>query len=141
MDNLEKKMDKLFERYNLLRLNQKEKENMNRPVTSTEIVTDLKTSKKQRSRTRWLHRWSLSNIYRGVNTHPSETITKIAKEGNSQTHSMRPPSITLIAKPDKDATQKRKLQVKITDEHRYKNSQQNISKLNPKIHQKDQTLQ
>ena len=36
MDNLEE-MDKFLERYNLPRLNQEEVENMNRPVTSTEI--------------------------------------------------------------------------------------------------------
>ena len=30
---------------------------------------------------------------------------------------------SLIPKPDKDATQKRKLQASITDEHRYKNPQ------------------
>ena len=39
MDNLEE-MDKFWERYNLLRLNQEETENMNRPITSTEIETD-----------------------------------------------------------------------------------------------------
>ena len=38
MDNLEE-MDKFLERYNLLRLNQEEIENMNRPITSTEIET------------------------------------------------------------------------------------------------------
>ena len=32
--------------------------------------------------------------------------------------------ITLIAKPDKDITQKRKFQANISDEHRYKNPQQ-----------------
>ena len=36
MDNLEE-MDKFLERYNLPRLNQEEIENMNRPITSTEI--------------------------------------------------------------------------------------------------------
>ena len=49
MDNLEE-MDKFLERYKLPRLNQEEIENMNRPITSTE--TDLKTSNKQKSRTR-----------------------------------------------------------------------------------------
>ena len=39
MDNLEE-MDKCLERYNLLRLNQEEIENMNRPITSNEIETD-----------------------------------------------------------------------------------------------------
>ena len=36
MNNLEE-MDKLLEKYNLPRLNQEEVENMNRPITSTEI--------------------------------------------------------------------------------------------------------
>ena len=35
--------DKFLERYNLLRLNQEEIENMNRPITSTEIETVIKT--------------------------------------------------------------------------------------------------
>ena len=38
MDNLEE-MDKFFERYNLLRLNQEELENRNRPIKSNEIET------------------------------------------------------------------------------------------------------
>ena len=41
MDSLEE-MDKFLERYNLLRLNQEETENMNRPITSTEIETVIK---------------------------------------------------------------------------------------------------
>ena len=39
MDNLEKK-DTFLEKQKLLRLNQEEIENINRPVTSTEIETD-----------------------------------------------------------------------------------------------------
>ena len=38
MDNLEE-MDKFLERYNLPRLSQEEIENMNRPISSTEIET------------------------------------------------------------------------------------------------------
>ena len=38
MDNLEEK-DKFLERYSFPRLNQEEIENMNRPITSTEIET------------------------------------------------------------------------------------------------------
>ena len=37
-DNLEE-MDKFLQKYNLPRLNQEEIENINRPITSTEIVT------------------------------------------------------------------------------------------------------
>ena len=36
MDNLEE-VDKFLEKYNLPKLNQKEIENLNRPITSTEI--------------------------------------------------------------------------------------------------------
>ena len=41
MDNLEE-MDKLLEKHSLLRRNQEEIENINRPITSTEIETAIK---------------------------------------------------------------------------------------------------
>ena len=41
MDNLDE-MDKFLEKHNLLRLNQEEIENINRPITSTEIETMIK---------------------------------------------------------------------------------------------------
>ena len=41
MDNLEE-MDKVLEMHNLLRLNQEEIENINRPITRTEIETVIK---------------------------------------------------------------------------------------------------
>ena len=41
MDNLEE-MDKLLEMHNLLKLNQEEIENMNRPITSTELESGIK---------------------------------------------------------------------------------------------------
>ena len=46
---------------------------------------------------------------------------KIAEEGTLPS-SFYEATITLIPKPDKDNTQKRKLQAKMTDEHRLKNS-------------------
>ena len=62
MDNLEE-MDTFLGKHNLPRLNQEEIETINRPITSTEIETViLKTSNKQKPRTRWLHRRILSNI-------------------------------------------------------------------------------
>ena len=42
-------------------------------------------------------------------------------------------SITMVPKPDKDVIQN-KLQDNITDEHRYKNLQQNLGTPNPTIH-------
>ena len=41
MDNMEG-MDKFLEKHNLLRLNQEEIENINRPITSTEMETTIK---------------------------------------------------------------------------------------------------
>ena len=40
-DNLEE-MDKFLEKYNFPKLNQKEMENLNRPITSTEIETVIR---------------------------------------------------------------------------------------------------
>ena len=62
MDNLEE-MDRFLEKFNLPRLNQEEIEIINNPITSTEIEAGIKKSpKKQKPRTRWLHRRILSNI-------------------------------------------------------------------------------
>ena len=62
MDNLEE-MDRFLEKLNLPRLNQEEIEIMNSPITSTEIEAVIKNlPKKQKPRTRWLHRRILSNI-------------------------------------------------------------------------------
>ena len=56
MDNLEE-MDEFLEKYNLPKLSQEEIENLNRPITSTEIETVIKkSSNKQKPRIRWLHR-------------------------------------------------------------------------------------
>ena len=61
MHSLEE-MDKFVEKHNLLRLNEEETEYINRPIRSTEIEIVIKSSNKQKLRTRWLHRRILSNI-------------------------------------------------------------------------------
>ena len=48
MDNLEE-MDKFLEMHNLPRLNQGEIENINRPITSTEIETVIKNLRANKS--------------------------------------------------------------------------------------------
>ena len=56
MDNLEE-MDEFLEKHKLPKLNQEEIENLNRPITSTEIeIVIKKFSNKQKPRTRWLQR-------------------------------------------------------------------------------------
>ena len=45
MDNLEER-DKFLEMDNLPRLNQEETENMNRPITSNETESEIKTSQR-----------------------------------------------------------------------------------------------
>ena len=63
MKNLEEETDRLLEKFNLPRQNQEETEIMNNPIKSTEIEAVIKNlPKKQKPRTRWLHRGILSNI-------------------------------------------------------------------------------
>ena len=54
MDNLQE-VDKFLEKYYLPRLNQEDIENINRPITSTEIETVVKNLP-TKPRTGWLHR-------------------------------------------------------------------------------------
>ena len=53
------KMDRFLEKFNLSRLNWEEIETMNNPIKSSEIEAVVK---KQKPRTRWLHRRILSNF-------------------------------------------------------------------------------
>ena len=55
MDNLEE-VDKFFKKYNFQKQNQEETENLNQPITSTEIETVIRNlPTKKKPRTRWLH--------------------------------------------------------------------------------------
>ena len=55
MDNMEE-MDKFFEKYNFPKLNQEEIENLNRPITSTEIEIVIRNPPANKSPGhRWLH--------------------------------------------------------------------------------------
>ena len=105
MNNLEE-MDKFLEKHNLLRLNQEEINNMNRPITSTKIdILMTKSSNKQKPRTRWLHSRILSDIYRRTNTILLKLFQNITEEGTLP-NSLYEATIILIPKPDKDVTKK-----------------------------------
>ena len=54
MDKLEE-MNEFLEEHNLTKLNQEATENLNRPITSTEIETAIKDLPTNKSTVRWLH--------------------------------------------------------------------------------------
>ena len=91
-DNLEE-MDKFFEKHNLLRLNQEEIENMNRPITSTEIETVLKNLPTNRSLGPGGFTGEFYQTFRGELTPILlKLFQNIAEGGNFKTHSTRSPS-------------------------------------------------
>ena len=132
-------MDRLLEKFTLLSLNQEEIEIMNNPITSTEIEAVIKNLPQNKSpgpdgvtgEFYQTFREELMPIL-------LKLFQKIAEKG-TLSNSFYEVTITLILKPDKDNTQKRKLQGNITDEHRSKNPQQNFSKQNSATHQKAHT--
>ena len=133
MENLEE-MDKFLERYKLPRLNQEEIENMNRPIKSNEIETGIKNLPTNRSPGPDHFTGEFYQTFREeLMPNLLKVFQKIAEEGTLP-NSFYEATITLIPKPDKDTTNKRKLQTNITDEYRCKNPQQNNSKQNPTTH-------
>ena len=88
MDNLEE-MDKFLEKHNLPRLHQEEIENINRPITSTEIETVLKNLPTNKSPGPDVFTGEFCQTFR-------EALTPILlrlfqnREEHSQTHSTRP---------------------------------------------------
>ena len=124
-------MDKFLEKYNFSKLNQEEIENLNRPITSTKTETVIRNLPANKSPGPDSFTAEFYQKFREELTPILHKLfQKTAEEGKLPT-SIYEATITLIPKPDKDATKKRKLQAKITDEHRYKNSLKNSSKQNP----------
>ena len=127
-------MDKFLEKYNFPKLNQEEIENLNRPITSTEIETVIRNLPANKSPG---PDGFTAEFYQKFQEELTpillKLIQKIAEEGQLP-NSFYEATITLIPKPDKDATKKRNLQANITDEHRCKNPQQNSSNQNPTTH-------
>ena len=134
MDNLEE-MDKFLERYNLPRLNQEERDNRDKPITSTKIETGTKNHPRSKS----LGSDGLTGEFYQIFKEQLTPILlklfqKILEEGTLPI-SFYEATIILIPKPDKDIKKKkRKLQSNITDEPTRKNPQQNINNPNPTIH-------
>ena len=102
MDNLEE-MDEFFKKYNIPKLNQEEIENLNRPITSMEIETVIKNLPTNKS-----PGWT-GEIYQNFREELTPILLKLFQkitEEDKLPNSNYEATITLIPKPDKDATKK-----------------------------------
>ena len=107
MDNLEE-MDKFLEKYIFQKLNQGEIENLNRPTTSTEVETVIRNLPTNRSPGPDGFTAEFYQKFREELTPILlKLFQKIAEKGKLP-NSFYEATITLIPKPDKDATHKRK---------------------------------
>ena len=106
MDNMEE-MDKFLEKYNFPKLNQEEIENLNRCITSTEIETVIRNLPANKSPGPDGFTAEFYQKFREELTPiPPKLFKKIAEESKLP-NSFYEATITLIRKPDKDATKKK----------------------------------
>ena len=106
MDNLEE-MDKFLEKYNFPKLNQEETENLNRPITSTEIKSVIRNLPANKSPGPDGFTAEFYQKFREELTPILfKLFQKIVEEGKLP-KSFDEATITLMPKPDKDATQKK----------------------------------
>ena len=102
-------MDKFLQTYKLPRLNQEELENMNTPVTSPEIETVIKKFLTNKSPGPDGFTGKFYQTFREELTPILlKLFQKISEEGTLPS-SFYEANITLILKPDKDVTQKKKI--------------------------------
>ena len=104
MDNLEE-MDKFLEKYNFPKLNQEEIEDLNKPITSKEIVTVIRNLPANKSPGPDSFTAEFYQKFRGeLRPILLKLFQKIAEV--KFPNSFYEATITLIPKPDKDATKR-----------------------------------
>ena len=114
-------MDKFSEKYKFPKPNQEEIKDLNRPITSMETETLIRNLSANKSPAPDGFTAEFYQKFREeLGPILLKLFQKIAEEGKLP-NSFYEATITLIPKPDKDATKKRKLQANITDEYRCKN--------------------
>ena len=105
MDNLEE-LDRFLEMHNLPRLNQEEIENINRPITSTEIETVIKNLLTNKSPGPDGFTGKFCQTFGEELTLILLKLFQNIAEGGTLPNSFYEATITLILKPDKDVTKK-----------------------------------
>ena len=105
MDNLEE-MDKFLEKHKLQRLNQEERENINRPITSTEIKTGIKNLPTNKSPGPDGFTGEFYQTFREELTPVLLKLFQNIAEGGTHPNSFYEATITLIPKPVKAVTKK-----------------------------------
>ena len=103
MDNLEA-MDKFLGKHNLPRWNQEEIENINRPITSTEIKTVIKNLPINKSQGQDGFTGEFCHTFRDELTPILLKLLQNIAEGGTLPNSFYEATITLIPKPDKGVT-------------------------------------
>ena len=106
MDNLEE-MDKFLEKHNLLRLNQEEIENINRPITSTEIENVIKNLPTHKRPGPGGFKGEIYQTFREELTPILLKLFQNIAEGGTLPNSLYNTTISLIPKPDKRVTKKK----------------------------------
>ena len=105
MHNL-KEMDKFLEKHNLPRLNQEEIENINRPITSTEIKTVIKNLPTNKSPGPDGFTGKFYQTFREELTPILLKLFQSIAKGGAPPNPFYETTITLTPKPDKDTTEK-----------------------------------